>query len=114
MKNINLELFDRTKTYITPDGHVQTPEALGMMFSLVNVPDLKLVIQTDVTATYLYTTPEPLGTLAQRLGLDYTQYATDEDLLVAMEDILNAPQPVPEPTAEERIAAAMEYQNLML
>jgi hypothetical protein len=114
MNMVNLELFDRTKTYVTPDGRVQTPEAIGMMFAIVNIPDLKLVIQTDITATYLYTAPEPLGTMAQRLGLDYTLYATDEDLLVAMENILNAPQPEPEPTAEERIAASLEYQNLML
>jgi hypothetical protein len=114
MNKINLELFDRTKTYVTPDGNAQTPDALGMMFTIVNVPDIKLVIQTDITATYLYTSPEPLGTMAQRLGLDYTQYATDEELLVAMEDILNVPQAVPEPTAEERIAASLEYQNLML
>jgi len=114
MKNINLELFDRTKNYITPDGNIHTPESLRNDYTIIQIPDAKLVIETDVTGMYMFTVPEPLYSKAQRMNLDYTQFETDEALLTAMEDILNAPEPEPEPSAEERIAAAMEYQNLFI
>ena len=33
--------------------------------------------------------------------------------ILKIEEIVNTPAPEPEPSAEERIASALEYQNLM-
>jgi hypothetical protein len=43
-------------------------------------------------------------------GLNPT--APPETNIPLLEEAMNAPPPEPEPSAEERIAAALEYQNL--
>lgn len=109
-----LTIYDNTKTYYYPSREEATPERVSVDFPIVNATDLKLVIETDPDdGIMFYTAPEPINNMARGMGLNPADYSTDEELLQAMEDILNAPQPEPEPSAEERIAAAMEYQNLM-
>jgi hypothetical protein len=56
---------------------------------------------------------ELLPTMAQRLGVNPADYQTDEEVLRAMETVVNAPAPEPELSVQERIAAALEYQNLL-
>lgn len=108
-----LTIYDNTKTYYYPSMEMATPERVSNDYSIVNITELKPVIETDTTGIMFYTSPEPLNMMAGRLDLKPEDYSTDEELLLAMEEVLNAPQPEPEPSAEERIAAAMEYQNLM-
>ena len=36
----------------------------------------------------------------------------DKDIREKIEEIVNTPAPEPEPSAEERIASALEFQNL--
>ena len=38
---------------------------------------------------------------------------TEAEAISKIEELRNAPAPEPDPTAEERIAAALEYQNLV-
>jgi hypothetical protein len=47
-----------------------------------------------------------------RLGADFSACETDADVLAAIEAFENTPAEVA-PSAEERIAAALEYQNLL-
>lgn len=112
MNKINLEFYNPTKTYLYPNMEVATPERIQAEYSAVNVA--KCIITTDSTGTMFYSV-ELAFAMAQRLGVEVLKYTTDEELLLVLEDIVNA-QPViqeAEPTAEERIAAALEYQNLM-
>lgn len=113
MNKINLEIYDSTKTYLYPNMQSATPERVAAEFTAVNTPGVKAVITTDQSATMFYAI-DILPAMAQRLGVDISTMTTDEEKLVAMEAVLNAPQPEPQPTAEERIAASMEYQNLLL
>lgn len=47
-------------------------------------------------------------------GADFSACQTDEDILETIEAFENTQNTVTvEPSAEERIAAALEYQNLM-
>lgn len=111
MKKINLEIYNPEKTYLYPNMQIATPEHIQANYSAVN--NFKCVITTDSEGEMFYSV-EPLNAMAQRLGVDKTQYVTDEELLEAMEEILNTPPAVnTEPTAEERIASALEYQNLI-
>lgn len=112
MNKINLEIYDPNKTYVFPNMQLATPEKIALDYSVVNIPNAKIVITTDASATMFYAV-ELMLSMAQRLGVDTTQYETDEEILVAMEEVLNEPQPEAEPTAEERIASALEYQNMM-
>lgn len=54
---------------------------------------------------------EPFTSMAQRHSVEIDG-KTDEEVLVELETILNA-EPVQEPSSEERVAAALEYQNLL-
>lgn len=110
MKKTNLEVYNPEKTYLYPNMQVASPEHIQANYTAVNVT--KCVITSDASGEMFYAV-EPLNAMAQRLGVDVSEYDSDEEVLAAMEEILNAPQPEPEPTAEERIAAAMEYQNMM-
>ena len=38
---------------------------------------------------------------------------TEDEAIAAIQDIINAPAPEVEPSAEERIASALEFQNMM-
>lgn len=38
---------------------------------------------------------------------------TEDEAIAAIQDIINAPAPEAEPSAEERIASALEFQNMM-
>lgn len=103
-----LEFYNEEKTYYYPDNKLATPE---LDFPIVN-SGLKLVIETDEEGIYFYTAPVTLKVLANRHDVNINGLS-DEEALQAIEDKLNKPLPAPEPTAESRIAAALEYQNLL-
>lgn len=106
-------IYDNSKNYLFPNMKVATPEIIAMEYNAVNIPDLICVIETDETGIMFYTSPEPIQVMAGRIGADISTCTTDDERLQAISGVLNAPAPEPEPTAEERIAAAMEYQNLL-
>lgn len=106
-----LEIYNHEKTYLFPNMCVATPEEVAKNYSAVNIPSLTTVIETDESGIMFYTAPEPISVLKSRHGVN--QSLSDEEAIAAIEEILNAPQPDPEPTAEERIAAALEFQNLL-
>ncbi len=110
MKKV-LEIYDNTKTYLFPNMMVATPEEVARNYTAVNELDLECIIETDESRTMFYTAPEPIAVLKSRHGID--QSASTEEALLAIEEILNAPTPDAAPSAEERIAAAMEFQNLL-
>jgi hypothetical protein len=105
----NLEIYNPDKTYMTPDMKVATPDQIKANYSAVN--NFKCVIYTDESGEMLFGI-EPFNAMKQRLGV--ASGLSDEETLKAMEDILNKPVPVnTEPSAQERIASALEYQNLL-
>ncbi len=110
MKKV-LEIYNYEKTYLFPNMCIATPEEVAKTYTAVNIPNVACVIETDESRTMFFTAPEPIAVLKARY--DVNQSLSDEEALIAIEEILNAPQPIPEPTAEERIAAAMEYQNIL-
>ena len=109
MKRV-LEIYDSTKTYIFPNMHIATPEEVAKNYSVVK-SNLTCVIETDESKVMLYTSPEPIAVIKSRYNID--QSLSDLDAIAAIEKILNLPVPDPDPTAEERIAAALEFQNLL-
>ncbi len=110
MKRV-LEIYNNTKTYLFPNMNLATPEEVAKIYASVNIPNLDCVIETDESRTMLYTAPEPIEVIKSRYSID--QSMSTEDALIAIEEILNAPAPDNDPTAEERIAAALEFQNLL-
>ncbi len=109
---IRLKIYNNEKTYITPDMKQLTPEMAAMKYDIINT-GLPCVIETDAQGVMLYTVPEPIHIAADRLGIDPEAYQNVTDLITAMEEVLNAPAPEPAPSAEERIASALEFQNIL-
>lgn len=103
-----LEIYNPEKTYLFPSMQVATPEKVQTEYSATNIT--KCVIETDVHGEMFYSI-ESLNSLKNRHNID--SELSDTDALLEIEAILNAPQPEPEPTAEERIASAMEFQNII-
>lgn len=104
----HFEIYDPTKTYVYPGGAEATPENIQMTFSMVNLGTC--VVETDVTGRKFYAV-EFLAEARENHGIDAA--LSDSDAIAALEQIVNTPAPDPGPTAEERIAAQLELQNLM-
>lgn len=104
------EFYNSEKTYLFPNLELATPERIQMEFSAVN--NFKCVVETDEEgqifyASYLFTD------IRDRLGVE--RGLSDEETLIKMAEKINTPPVInSEPTAEERIASAMEYQNLLM
>ncbi|WP_313133732.1 hypothetical protein [Anaerocolumna sp.] len=103
-----LEFYKAEKNYYYPNNKLATPE---LDYPIVN-SGLKMVIETDEDGIYMYTVPTTLNILAGRNEVDITGLSSEE-ALQAIENKMNEPLPAPEPSAEDRIAAALEYQNLL-
>lgn len=105
-----LEKYTGEKTYMAPSGALYTPERIQQDFESILV--FPHVIQTDENGEMCWA--------VMNLSAMRSQYAIDpalseEEAIAKLEEIINTPPEEPDtsPTAEERIAAALEYQNLM-
>ena len=99
-----------TETYMFANGDLATPEAMLKKFPAI------------LTFTHFVKTDEneEVAIAVQNLSVMREYYNIDPSLsedeaITAIETIINTPQPTPEAVAspEERIAAALEYQNMM-
>lgn len=106
---IRLEKLTCTKTYMYPDKSVATPERMASEYPAYEF--VTHVVTTDDDRQICYAV-DALSTLKEIHKIDGA--LSEEEAIAALEAKLNEPQPEPEPTAEERIAAAMEFQNLMM
>lgn len=103
-----LEIYDGTKTYMYPNMTLATPQIM-----LQNYPAIltfKHVIETDEAGEVCFAI-ENLSAMRSRYSIDKS--LNDEEAIQAIQDILNAPESEAEPSAEERIASALEFQNMM-
>ena len=103
---LKLEKFDGTKTYMFPSGEIATPERIKADFPAVEVFPHVLEINGNVCQAVM-----ELGALRGIHNID--EALSEDEAIAAIEEIVNTPAPEPAPSAEERIAAAMEFQNLL-
>ena len=102
---IKLELYTGEKDYVTPSGVLYNKEKVLEEFpAALSVP---FVVETNSKGRVIFGM-SALDTLCSVYGID--DKLSDEEAIAAIEEIRNTPAPNPEPTAEERIAAALEYQ----
>ena len=106
---IIVEKYTGERVYMAPNGAIYDKAAVLRDFPAALT--FAHVITTDENHEVMYS--------MQNLSAVCGQYGIDKSLgeaekIAKIQEILNTPQPVnTEPTAEERIAAAMEYQNMM-
>ena len=100
---IKLEFYTGEKDYVTPSGVLYNKEKVLEEFpAALSVP---FVVETNSKGRVIFGM-SALDTLCSVYGID--DELSDEEAIAAIEEIRNAPAPDPEPTAEERIAAAQE------
>jgi hypothetical protein len=105
---IKVEKYTGNKTYMFPNATLATPEI--MLDKFPAILSFAHIIETDEAGEVCWAV-ENLSAIRSQMGIDPT--LSENEAIAAIEEIRNAPQPEPGVSAEERIAAAMEFQNLM-
>lgn len=105
---IKLEKWTGIKTYMYPNGEIATPEKINVDFPAGLT--FTHVIQTDHRGQVCFAF-QNLSVLEDMYGIE--ESLSDEESIALIEEKMNESPLEPEPTAEERIAASLEYQNLM-
>lgn len=104
-----LIIYDKKTTYMYPSGAVATPERV--MKDYPAAESFTFVIETTEAQEVMYGF-YPLSSLRSQYNIDSS--LSVEESLLSIEKIMNVHEEAStEPTAEERIASALEYQNLM-
>ena len=104
---IKVEKYTTTKTYMFPDGKLATPEVMQAKYPAITT--FTHIIETDESGQVCWAV-ENLSAIRSMLGIDSA--LSEDEAIFAIETLRNT-VPEPEISAEERIAAAMEFQNLM-
>ena len=102
-----VEKYTGSKTYMFPNGALATPDVM-----LEKYPALKVfthIIETDEAGEVCFAI-QNLSAMRGMYGIDAS--LTEDEAIVEIQTIINTEPEVveEEPTAEERIAAALEYQ----
>lgn len=105
---VKIEKFTGEKTYMYPNGALATPEKIKADFPAVEA--FVHIIETDEASQVCFAV-QNLAAVRSQMGID--PELTETEAIAKIEEIRNTPAPEPEPSAKERIAAAMEYQNLV-
>lgn len=107
-------IWNKKDDILTPIGEVLSAEQWMARYPMAKLDRIKVVCAGgEINGAFFGTLGQMKEMYTQR-GCDFTSCETDQDYLDAIEqfeDMLKAPST--EPTAEERIAAALEYQNLL-
>lgn len=103
-----IEKYTGDKTYMFPNGAIATKEAVLKQFPAA----LAFVhyVETDENGEVMWAFQ---NLSAMRTMYDIDSSLSEDEALAKIEEIINTPPPEPEPSAEERMASAMEFQNLM-
>jgi hypothetical protein len=96
------------KTFMYPNGAIATKEIVLQDFPAALT--FTHIIETDEAEEVCFAV-QNLSAMRGIYNIDKT--LTEEEAILAIQEIVNAPEPEPEVSAEERIASALEYQNLM-
>jgi hypothetical protein len=105
---IKIEKYNSSKTYMYPNGDLATPEKVKKDFPAVTA--FTHIVETDEAGQVLFAI-QNLAAIKSQMGLDVN--LSDEESIRQIENKRNAPASDPEPDSLERVAAALEYQNLM-
>lgn len=108
-------IWDKQSPIITPIGEVLTAEQWIDRYPAAALDSITIVCAAgEVNGGFFGTLGQMVHTYESQ-GADFSSCKADEDKLQVIEDFedsINSNADA-EPTAEERIAAALEYQNLL-
>ena len=105
-------IWNKTDPIITPIGEVLTPEQWIGRYPVAGLNTITVVCAAGEVNGAFFGTIGQMVQMYEAQGCDFSACNTAEEKLAAIEafeDAMNAPST--DPTSEERIAAALEYQN---
>ena len=105
---IKIQKYDNTKTYMYPNGDIATPERVKKDFPAIDT--FTHIIETDEAGQVLFAV-QNLAAIKSQMGISVD--LSDDEAIQQIEIIRNAPPPEPEVSPEERIAAALEFNNIL-
>lgn len=106
------KIWNKQDTLITPIGEVLTAEQVFEKYPMSAIEGFKFIICDAPISLGVFMEFEQTKQSYKSLGVPIADTMTDQEVLDAITYFEENP-PTPEPTADERIAAAMEYDNLM-
>jgi hypothetical protein len=107
-------IWDKQSPIITPIGEVLSAEQWMERYPVATIPSITVVCAAGEINGGFFGTLGQMVQMYEAQGVDFSACVTAEDKLAvieAFEDAMNAPST--EASTEERIAAALEYQNMM-
>ncbi|MCM1226117.1 MAG: hypothetical protein NC320_01670 [Clostridium sp.] len=101
-----IEKYTGEKTYMYPNGTIASKEVV-----LENTPAALIfthIVETDENREVMWAL-QNLSAMRTMYGID--SELSEEEAILAIQEFINTPPKIDDsPTAEERIAAALEYQ----
>lgn len=108
------QIWDKQSDIYTPSNERFTAEQWKQRYPWVNIPGTEMIITAGIinggAAMEYSATVESY----RKMGAAITENMTEEEVLAAIEAFEDNPPGANEPTNEERIAAALEGQVLMM
>ena len=108
-------IWDKVSTVYTPSGAEFTPEQWMIRYKWINNPNMIPIMAAGPFNGAVIDELSRMKLRAEQAGATFDEGLSNEELLdaiVAFDDEKNA-EAINTPTDSERIAAAMEFQNLL-
>ena len=106
------KIWDKTENLITPIGEVLTPQQVIKRYPAAGIEGMKYIVANQPISMAVFMEFESTKNTFKKYGAAITDGMTDQEVLDAISAWEERPQ-TPRITAEERIAAALEFQNIM-
>lgn len=109
-------IWDKQTPIITPIGEVLQPEQWIARYPVAALPTITVICSAGEINGGFFGTLGQMVQMYEGMGADFSEAQTDAEKLAvieAFEDAQNDPGDITESTPEERIAAALELQNLL-
>lgn len=107
------KIWNGTDTLITPVGEVLSAEQVKAKYPASAIAGMKYVICDAPISLGVFMEFEQTKATYKQMGVPITDGMTDQQVLDAISYFEENP-PAPQPSAEERMAAALEFQSMML
>lgn len=107
-------IWDKISPIITPIGEVLSAEQWIARYPVAQLPNIVIVCSAGEINGGFFGTLGQMVQMYEAQGADFSNATTDIEkleVIEAWEDAMNEPDTTP--SAEERIAAALELQNVM-
>lgn len=107
------KIWNKQDPLVTPIGEVLTAEQVKAKYPASALPNMKYIICDAPISMGVFMEFEAAKAHYKALGVPITEEMTDQEVLDAISYWEENP-PAPKPTPEERMAAALEFQAMML